>query len=199
MKPAHLSRTTHQAVLAVLLITCTLALDVHSASAQIVAFGSPHGIVVGGIAGWVLAKQALFYRALAGIIRSAKTDGFAVWSLMGISFVYGIFHAAGPGHGKAVISSYLVANEETWRRGMTLSFAAAAMQSLTAVIIVSVAAVLLGATAKLGRHCTDHRDRQLWSHYAAWRSALMGKGAQPYWCTACAKSRAREYRSGNAR
>jgi nickel/cobalt exporter len=149
MKPVHLSRTTHQAALAVLLITCAFALDLHSASAQIVAFGSPHGAVVGGIAGWVLAKQALFYRALAGMIRSAKTDGFAIWSLMGVSFVYGIFHAAGPGHGKAVISSYLFANEETWRRGITLSFAAAAMQSLTAVAIVGIAAVLLGATAKL--------------------------------------------------
>ena len=36
---------------------------------------------------------------------------------------------AGPGHGKAVISSYLFANEETWRRGITLSFASAVMQS----------------------------------------------------------------------
>jgi nickel/cobalt transporter (NicO) family protein len=60
-----------------------------------------------------------------------------------------MFHAAGPGHGKAVISSYLLANEETWRRGITLSFAAAAMQSLTAVSIVGIAAVLLGATAKI--------------------------------------------------
>lgn len=149
MKPAHLSRTAQQALLAVLLSTCALALDLHSACAQLVAFGSPHGAVIGGIAGWALAQQAVFYRALAGMIRSAKTDGFAVWSLMGISFVYGIFHAAGPGHGKAVISSYLFANEETWRRGITLSFAAAAMQSLTAVAIVGIAAVLLGATAKL--------------------------------------------------
>jgi nickel/cobalt exporter len=83
------------------------------------------------------------------MIRSAKTDGYALWGLLGISFTYGIFHAAGPGHGKAVISSYLLANEETWRRGITLSFAAAVMQSLTAVIIVTVAAALLGATAKL--------------------------------------------------
>ena len=149
MKPVDVSRTIRRAVLAALLVTCTLALDIHSASAQIVAFGSPHGPVIGGIAGWVLAKQALFYRALAGMIRSAKSDGFALWGLMGISFVYGIFHAAGPGHGKAVISSYLVANEETWRRGIILSFAAAVMQSLTAVTIVGVAAVLLGATAKL--------------------------------------------------
>jgi nickel/cobalt exporter len=105
--------------------------------------------VVGGIGGWVLAQQALFYRALAGMIRSAKTDGFALWGLMGISFAYGIFHAAGPGHGKAVISSYLLANDETWRRGITLAFAAAVMQWLTAVIIVGVAAALLGATARL--------------------------------------------------
>ncbi len=72
-----------------------------------------------GIAGWLLAKQAEFYRMLSGTIRNAKTDGSAVWLLMGISFAYGVFHAAGPGHGKAVISSYLVANEETWKRGIT--------------------------------------------------------------------------------
>jgi nickel/cobalt transporter (NicO) family protein len=149
MKPVGPFRTIHRAVLAALLVTCTFALGVHSAGAQIVTLGNPHEPVVGGIAGWVLAKQALFYRALAGMIRSAKTDGFALWGLMGISFAYGIFHAAGPGHGKAVISSYLLANEETWRRGITLSFAAAVMQSLTAVIIVAVAAVLLGVTAKL--------------------------------------------------
>jgi nickel/cobalt transporter (NicO) family protein len=68
---------------------------------------------------------------------------------MGVSFVYGIFHAAGPGHGKAVISSYLLANEETWRRGITLSVASSLMQSVTAIAIVAIAAVLLGATAKL--------------------------------------------------
>jgi nickel/cobalt transporter (NicO) family protein len=149
VKTVDKSRTVHPIVLTVPLIACTLCLGVHSAYAQINSLGSLHAPLVGDVAGWVLEKQALFYRALAGMIRSAKTDGFALWGLMGISFAYGIFHAAGPGHGKAVISSYLLANEETWRRGITLSFAAAVMQSLTAVIIVGIAAVLLGATAKL--------------------------------------------------
>ena len=99
--------------------------------------------------GWILTQQALFYRALSGLIRAAKTDGSAYWGLMGISFAYGIFHAAGPGHGKAVISSYLFANEETWRRGITLSFAAALLQALTAIVLVAVVAVLIGATAKM--------------------------------------------------
>jgi nickel/cobalt transporter (NicO) family protein len=144
-----ISRNVYPIVLTVPLIACALCLDVHSAYAQINSLSSLHAPVIGGVAGWVLEKQALFYRALAGMIHSAKTDGFALWGLMGISFAYGIFHAAGPGHGKAVISSYLFANEETWRRGITLAFAAAVMQSLTAVIIVGVAAGLLGATAKL--------------------------------------------------
>ena len=64
-----------------------------------------------------------------------------------ISFLYGIFHAAGPGHGKAVISSYLVANEETWRRGVVLSFASAMLQAFVAVAFVGIAAALLNATA----------------------------------------------------
>jgi nickel/cobalt transporter (NicO) family protein len=100
-----------------------------------------------GFAGWILSEQAKFYLMLSHQIHAAKSDGSAAYALLGISFIYGIFHAAGPGHGKAVISSYLVANDETWRRGVALSFASAILQALTAIAIVAVAAVLLGATA----------------------------------------------------
>jgi nickel/cobalt exporter len=121
-------------------------------AAQAAPFGAPHptgGVLSqSGPAAWVFAQQAAFYRSLSGLIRASKDEGSAMWSLLGISFLYGIFHAVGPGHGKAVISSYLVANEETWRRGVTLSFVSAAIQSVVAVIIVTIAAVLLGATAK---------------------------------------------------
>jgi nickel/cobalt exporter len=117
-----------------------------------VALAQPFGIsrepAATGFAGYVLAKQAEFYRMLSGTIRAAKTDGSAAYTLMGISFLYGIFHAAGPGHGKAVISSYLVANNETWKRGVILSFASAILQALVAIAIVGIAAALLGATAK---------------------------------------------------
>ncbi len=103
---------------------------------------------VGGFVGWLLAKQSEFYREMSATIRAAKSDGSAVWTLLAISFAYGIFHAAGPGHGKAVISSYLVANRETARRGIVLSFASALLQSLVAVVVVGICAWLLNATAK---------------------------------------------------
>jgi nickel/cobalt transporter (NicO) family protein len=137
-----------QVCLIVAILTIFAALD--AAMAQ--PFGISHGRAppqFGPIAGWILAKQAEFYRMLSGTIRAAKADGSAAWTLLGISFIYGIFHAAGPGHGKAVISSYLVANNETWRRGVVLSFASAIVQALTAIAIVGIAAVLLGATAKM--------------------------------------------------
>ena len=59
-----------------------------------------------------------------------------MWLLIGLSFAYGIFHAAGPGHGKAVISSYMVANEVALKRGILLSFVSALMQGLTAVVVM---------------------------------------------------------------
>ena len=132
---------------------CTLAafaglVFVEPALAQ--PFGMARGAPpeMGGFTGWILAEQARFYLTLSHLIRAAKADGSAGWTLLGVSFLYGIFHAAGPGHGKAVISSYLVANEETWRRGIIMSFASAVLQSLSAIAIVGVAAVLLNATAK---------------------------------------------------
>ena len=120
-----------------------------------VAAGSPFGTPrapqpaapMDGVLGWIFAKQAEFYRQFSGLIRAAKADGTATWSLLGVSFLYGMFHAAGPGHGKAVISSYLVANEETWKRGVTLSFASALLQALVAIALVGIATALLNATA----------------------------------------------------
>jgi nickel/cobalt exporter len=139
-------------VVAILLVAALIdnAL-VDAAFAQGSPFGGPRPgtapVPVGGVVGWLFAKQAEFYRQFSGLIRASKADGTAAWSLMGVSFLYGIFHAAGPGHGKAVISSYLVANEETWVRGVVLSFLSATMQAFVAVAIVGIAAVLLHASA----------------------------------------------------
>ena len=138
-------------LLCLTLLAAVLAagMSAHDALAQTSPLSALRQPPATGLFGWLLAEQALFYRELSGLIRAAKTDGSALWGLIGISFIYGIFHAAGPGHGKAVISSYLLANEETWRRGIALSFASALLQAVTAVLIVAVAAVLIGATAKM--------------------------------------------------
>lgn len=146
----NVSRAVRGLALSAAVLTGFALLDgtVHALLAQN-PFGAPRAAEPqGGIVGWLLAKQSEFYREISATIRAAKSDGSAVWTLLAISFAYGIFHAAGPGHGKAVISSYMVANRETARRGIVLSFASALMQSLVAVAIVGVCAWLLNATAK---------------------------------------------------
>ena len=127
----------------VLLAVATQASDALAAS----AFSGP-AAPSSGITGWIFAQQAAFYRSMSSAVMAAKANGTAAFGLSWLAFLYGIFQAAGPGHGKAVISSYLVADDATVKRGIILSFAAALAQAITAIVIVGIAALILGATAK---------------------------------------------------
>jgi nickel/cobalt exporter len=100
-----------------------------------------------GFLGWVADRQRDFYLALTAALAELKRDNNAFWVLGGLSFLYGVFHAAGPGHGKVVISSYVVANERQVRQGVALSFASALLQSLMAIAFVLVAIAVLDLTS----------------------------------------------------
>jgi nickel/cobalt exporter len=152
LKSALISTQRRRLLVGIVAILAFVAFDgaVQALLAQ-TPFGGPRPTAepqVGGIVGWLLARQSEFYLEISSTIRRAKSDGSAVWTLLAISFAYGVFHAAGPGHGKAVISSYLVANQETARRGIALSFASALLQALVAIAIVGIGAFLLNVTAK---------------------------------------------------
>ena len=120
------------------------------------AFGSKPGSalpVSGGVSSpgwvaraqiWVLETQQQLHRDLAKAVRELRADPFyAGATLILLSFVYGVLHAVGPGHGKAIISSYIVANRQTVRRGIAISFASAIVQGFSAVALVLVLGVLL--------------------------------------------------------
>jgi ABC-type nickel/cobalt efflux system permease component RcnA/ABC-type uncharacterized transport system substrate-binding protein len=100
-----------------------------------------------GFFGWLQDQQRAFYTAMTGALAAFRTDLNAFWILGGLSFLYGVFHAAGPGHGKVVISSYVLANEIEARRGIALSFISALIQSLVAIGFVLIAAGILGMTS----------------------------------------------------
>jgi len=96
---------------------------------------------------WINLRQQEFYHALAAAMKAMRQDGSKLWLLIGLSFAYGIFHAAGPGHGKAVISSYMVANEVALKRGILLSFVSALLQGLTAIVVMMLAYFVLRGTS----------------------------------------------------
>ncbi len=101
-----------------------------------------------GIFGWVLRTQQSLQRDLATGVKSLKGDHAMTGAFMlaALSFIYGVVHAVGPGHGKTIISSYVVANEETVRRGVIISFIAAGLQALTAIALVGILAFALNAS-----------------------------------------------------
>ena len=101
-----------------------------------------------GIFGWVLRTQQSLQRDLATGVKSLKGEHAIAGAFMlaALSFIYGVVHAVGPGHGKTIISSYVVANEETVRRGVIISFIAAGLQALTAIALVGILAFALNAS-----------------------------------------------------
>ncbi|MGU3400518.1 nickel/cobalt transporter [Brucellaceae bacterium D45D] len=95
---------------------------------------------------WMNEQQRSFYLAMTNALKAMREDTWQAWVLIGLSFVYGIFHAAGPGHGKAVISSYMIANETALRRGIFLSFISSLLQAIMAVAVVGLAWFALRGT-----------------------------------------------------
>ncbi|MGC2410744.1 MAG: hypothetical protein WA441_12300, partial [Methyloceanibacter sp.] len=103
---------------------------------------------LGALFSWVVDTQQAMQRQLAEGVKRLKTDNALAGAvtLAALSFLYGVVHAVGPGHGKTIISSYVVANEETVRRGVIISFIAAGLQAMTAVVLVGVLVLALHAT-----------------------------------------------------
>jgi nickel/cobalt exporter len=95
---------------------------------------------------YINAMQAQFYRPLVGALKGMRTDIWQLWPLVGISFLYGVFHAAGPGHGKAVISSYMIANKVELKRGIVISFMSALVQGAMAILVVAAGFLILRGT-----------------------------------------------------
>jgi nickel/cobalt transporter (NicO) family protein len=100
-----------------------------------------------GVFHWINTQQKEFYRAMTDALKGMRDDGAMPWLLIGLSFSYGVLHAAGPGHGKAVISSYMLANETTLKRGIILSFVSAFLQALSALLIIGLAFLILRDTS----------------------------------------------------
>jgi len=98
---------------------------------------SPQGFVA-RTAAWIIAKQRLFHETLIVRLRALSREGGATAALylIGASFLYGVFHAAGPGHGKVVIATYLITQRELLRRGVLLAALSALLQGIVALTLV---------------------------------------------------------------
>jgi ABC-type nickel/cobalt efflux system permease component RcnA len=103
---------------------------------------------------WARDEQQRFYGRMSTTLKAMRgPSAFAAgWTLMLLSFAYGVLHAAGPGHGKAVISTWLLATENELRRGVLISFMSAIIQALTAIVLVSVLFLVVASVGSTARN-----------------------------------------------
>ncbi|MEO1747885.1 MAG: nickel/cobalt transporter, partial [Pseudomonadota bacterium] len=92
---------------------------------------------------WIAVQQSEFYRLMTDALRELRGNPAVPWSLIGLSFAYGILHAAGPGHGKVVISSYMLATNTQLRRGVLISLGSSVLQAISAIVIVGLGFMFL--------------------------------------------------------
>lgn len=93
--------------------------------------------------GWIFAEQSRFQRSLGRAMSELAAHPGTPWALIGLSFSYGVLHAAGPGHGKVVISTLLASQPVARRRALWLSLLAALLQGVSALVLVGLGAGLL--------------------------------------------------------
>jgi nickel/cobalt transporter (NicO) family protein len=102
---------------------------------------------------FAVTMQRELQRSLSETMRAVQhSESTALWSLTGLGFLYGVFHAVGPGHGKVVITTYLATHESRLARGIALSFLASLLQGMTAIVVVGGAAVVLGRSMRDTQH-----------------------------------------------
>ncbi|PWK71683.1 ABC-type nickel/cobalt efflux system permease component RcnA [Aminobacter sp. AP02] len=170
-------------LLALSYVLSHFALQAHAQSS--LGIGTNEAIVpstglFSGLLNWINVHQQQFYRSLTGSLKAMR-DGQSggIWLLVGLSFAYGVFHAAGPGHGKAVISSYMLANEVALRRGVMLSFVSAFLQGATAIVLMSLVFLVLRGTSVSMTNATWFLETVSYALIAAFGAWLLWRKLKP--------------------
>ena len=132
---------------------------------------------------WVQAQQKLFHETLGTELRAvAETHSLvATLSIVIVGFLYGIFHAVGPGHGKVIVTGYLLAGRHTLRRGIIVSALSSLLQAMTAIVLVLGLYQILGLARQQTENAAAWLEVVGYSFMALVGLALLIRGAREAW------------------
>lgn len=84
--------------------------------------------------------QLVMKNEMSGYFREASEEGSraAFFSLIGLSFLYGVIHAAGPGHRKTVIFSLFLGRKARWWEPFTAGFFSAGLHGMSGLVLILI-------------------------------------------------------------
>ncbi|MEQ9334732.1 hypothetical protein [Thalassobaculum sp.] len=151
------------------------------------------GIDPDAVARWLQDGRLALQHRLSDAMAGARggTDVAGALGALAIGFGYGALHAAGPGHGKAVVSTYVLGAERRMWRAVGLAVASALVQGLVAVVLILGASELLGMTRRATFDAASWVERGSYLLVVAlglWIAgrALFGRAAAHDDCMVCA-------------
>lgn len=90
-------------------------------------------------------KIASFFRNWKTAEGSAKSTIF--WGIIGVAFLYGILHAAGPGHRKTIVFSLYIARKSPWYEPLLTGFLLALLHGGCAIFLMLIFKGISGSIA----------------------------------------------------
>ena len=119
---------------------------------------------------------------MSGKLRESSADGswVAAFTVLMASFLYGVLHAAGPGHGKMVVASYFTAKKAPLKTGILMGSVIALTQAVVAIVVVGVLALIVG------RSQMQIMDDANWLEIASY-TIIFGMGAYMTYCALVGK------------
>lgn len=101
----------------------------------------------------VMMKSIIWQREvnqqMSGLLKAvAENPTKAGGSLLAFSFIYGVLHALGPGHGKIVITTWLATHPSKLRSSIGLTLASSLLQGGVAIALVVIVLSLLQLPAR---------------------------------------------------
>jgi nickel/cobalt transporter (NicO) family protein len=105
---------------------------------------APSAPPAGGLLSAIAKAQRDMNEAISAKFREMETGNAsaALLGILALSFLYGVLHAAGPGHGKSVVASYLLARPKAWPAGIAIGTLSSLLQGAISVLIVVLLALI---------------------------------------------------------
>ena len=85
---------------------------------------------------WLISLQYQLNSYISTTIRSLNDENSITTSLiiLSIAFIYGLVHAIGPGHGKALVALYFTSNKSDYKKAFKMGYMISIIHAISALI-----------------------------------------------------------------